>query len=159
VLEILVEGMGHINFAQAMIDRKGITDRVTLSGMTLFNWEMSLLPLDDAWVTSLRSDASRAGASGVGASGVAANVPIRPGHFFRGEFTLEKPADTFIDLTGYKKGVVWVNGHNLGRFWEIGPQFRLYAPASFLKAGRNEVVVLDLLKTEATPLRGEATLK
>ncbi len=151
VLEILVEGMGHINFAQAMIDRKGITDRVTLSGMTLFNWEVSLVPLDDAWVTSLRSDASRRVA--------AASEPIRPGHFFRGEFTLEKPADTFIDMTGYRKGVVWLNGHNLGRFWEIGPQFRLYAPASFLKAGRNEVVVLDLLKTEATPLRGAATLK
>jgi beta-galactosidase len=148
--------MGHINFAQAMIDRKGITDRVTLSGMTLFNWEISLLPLDDAWVTSLRSDASRAGASGALAT---STQPIRPGHFFRGEFTLEKPADTFIDMTGYRKGVVWVNGHNLGRFWEIGPQFRLYAPASFLRAGRNEVVVLDLLKTEATPLRGAATLK
>jgi len=143
--------MGHINFAQAMIDRKGITDRVTLSGMTLFNWEVSLLPLDDTWVTSLRSDASRRLAS--------ASEPIRPGHFFRGEFTLEKAEDTFIDMTGYRKGVVWVNGHNLGRFWEIGPQFRLYAPASFLKAGRNEVVVLDLLKTDASPLRGAATLK
>ena len=48
VLEILVEGMGHINFAQEMIDRKGITDRVTLSGMTLMNWEVFLLPLADA---------------------------------------------------------------------------------------------------------------
>lgn len=77
----------------------------------------------------------------------------------RGEFALDKPADTFIDLTGYRKGVVWVNGHNLGRFWDIGPQFRLYCPASFLKPGRNDVVVLDLLQTEASPLRGAATLK
>jgi hypothetical protein len=146
VLEILVEGMGHINFAQEMIDRKGITDRVTLSGMTLFNWEVHLLPLKAPWVTSLRADA-------------APRQPLRPGHFFRGEFTLDKPADTFIDMTGYKKGVVWVNGHNLGRFWEIGPQFRLYCPASFLRAGRNDIVVLDILKTDASPLRGAATLK
>lgn len=157
VLEILVEGMGHINFAQEMIDRKGITDRVTLSGMTLFNWEVHLLPLKASWVTSLRADPTRrAPTAGLATAGAA---PLRPGQFFRGEFTLDKPADTFIDMTGYKKGVVWVNGHNLGRYWEIGPQFRLFCPASFLKAGRNDVVVLDLLKTEASPLRGAATLK
>ncbi|MBI2406764.1 MAG: beta-galactosidase [Gemmatimonadetes bacterium] len=144
VLDILVEGMGHINFAQAMIDRKGITDRVTLSGMTLFNWQVYPLPLKSSWVTSLPADSS---------------PNSRPGVVFRGEFTLDKPADTFIDVSGYTKGVVWVNGHNLGRFWKIGPQFRLYTPASFLKAGRNEVIVLDLLKTDASPLRGEPTLK
>jgi beta-galactosidase len=59
-------------------------------------------------------------------------------------------------MTGYGKGVVWVNGHNLGRFWDIGPQQRLYCPASWLKAGENEVRVLDLVKTEAQPLRGAA---
>ena len=144
VLDLLVEGMGHINFAQAMIDRKGITDRVTLAGMTLMNWQAHLLPLGDAWVQSLRAD---------GAPGA------RPGLFFRGSFDMEKPADTFIDLTGYRKGVVWVNGHNLGRFWDIGPQVRLYCPAPFLKAGRNDVLVLDLLKTGASPLRGAATLR
>jgi beta-galactosidase len=164
VLDILVEGMGHINFAQAMIDRKGITDRVTLSGMTLFNWDVHLLPLTLSWVMSLRAEspasASPASASPASASPAAApDAARRPGLFFRGEFSLDKPADTFLDLTGYRKGVVWVNGHNLGRFWEIGPQFRLYAPAPFLKAGRNEVIVLDLLKTEASPLKGEPTLK
>jgi beta-galactosidase len=144
VLDLLVEGMGHINFAQEMIDRKGITDRVTLAGMTLMNWDVHLLPLGDAWVGALRANAAPG---------------ARPGMFFRGTFTLDQPADTFIDMTGYRKGVVWVNGHNLGRYWDIGPQTRLYAPAPFLKAGRNDVVVLDLLKTEAAPLRGAATLK
>jgi hypothetical protein len=165
VLEILVEGMGHINFAQAMIDRKGITDRVTLSGMTLFNWEVQLLPLASSWVTALRDEASlrdhatRRDQSAPRADAGVASLAARPGLFFRGEFTLDKPADTFIDMSGYKKGVVWVNGHNLGRYWEIGPQFRLYCPASFLKTGRNEVIVLDLLMTEASPLRGAATLR
>jgi beta-galactosidase len=139
VLEILVEGMGHINFAQAMIDRKGITDRVSLSGMTLMNWEVVLLPLTDAWVTAL--PAGRAPSA-------------RPGTFFRGQFSLNTPADTFIDLSGYRKGVVWVNGHNLGRYWDIGPQKRLYCPAPWLKAGANEVIVFDLQMTDAAPLRG-----
>ena len=62
-------------------------------------------------------------------------------------------------MTGYTKGVVWVNGHNLGRYWNIGPQTRLYVPAPWLRAGSNDVVVLDLLTTEAAPLRGAATLK
>jgi len=138
VLDILVEGMGHINFAQEMIDRKGITDRVTLSGMTLMNWEVFLLPLADAWVDALP----------------AGPADPRPGTFFRGTFELAAPADTFIDMTGYRKGVVWVNGHNLGRYWDIGPQSRLYCPAPWLRAGENEVVVFDQHQQEARPLKG-----
>jgi len=139
VLDILVEGMGHINFAQELIDRKGITDRVTLSGMTLMNWKVFLLPLADAWVSALPADT---------------DPGARPGMFFAGDFTLAGPADTFLDLSGYRKGVVWVNGHNLGRYWDVGPQKRLYCPASWLKAGRNTVMVFDLHKTDASPLRG-----
>lgn len=148
VLDILVEGMGHINFAQEMIDRKGITDRVTLSGMTLMHWDVFLLPLTDGWIAA--NARARAGATRADAD--------RPGRFFRGTFTLDQPADTFIDMTGYRKGVVWVNGHNLGRYWDIGPQQRLYCPASWLKAGVNEVLVLDLLKMDAAPLRGAPVL-
>lgn len=155
VLDILIEGMGHINFAQEMIDRKGITDRVTLSGMTLMNWEVYRLPLSDAWMSGLRARAA-ARATGVDAAPAS---DTRPGVFFRGSFTLEAPRDTFLDLAGYRKGVVWVNGHNLGRYWDIGPQTRLYCPASFLLKGANEVIVLDLLKTDAAPLRGAATLR
>ena len=143
-LDVLVEGMGHVNFAQEMIDRKGITDRVTLSGMTLMNWEVFLLPLQEAWVTTLAAGSTDA---------------ARPGVFFRGSFTLERPADTFIDMTGYRKGVVWVNGHNLGRYWDVGPQKRLYCPAPWLRPGANEVVVFDLHKTEPSPLRGAKTLE
>jgi hypothetical protein len=146
VLDILVEGMGHINFAQEMIDRKGITDRVTLSGMTMMNWQVFLLPLSDAWMAALKTPPARGSAAD------------RPGRFFRGTFTLAAPADTFIDMTGYKKGVVWVNGHNLGRYWDIGPQKRLYCPAPWLKSGANEVIVFDLLMTEPAPLRGAPAL-
>jgi hypothetical protein len=143
VLDLLVEGMGHINFAQEMIDRKGITDRVTLSGMTLMNWDVFAMPLQEGWVSALPARTSE----------------VRPGMFFRGVFRLDKPADTFIDMTGYRKGVVWVNGHNLGRYWDIGPQKRLYCPESWLRAGENVVMVFDLLKTDASPLRGAASLE
>ena len=146
VLDILVEGMGHINFAQEIIDRKGITDRVTLAGMTLMNWQVFLLPLDDAWVAALARPARGAAGAGGRRRARASSSAARS--------ALDAPADTFIDMTGYRKGVVWVNGHNLGRYWDIGPQKRLYCPASWLKAGENEVIVFDLHKTEASPLRG-----
>ena len=144
VLDLLVEGMGHINFGAQMIDRKGITDRVTLGGMTLMNWEVFPLPLSARWVASLPARA---------VSGA------RPGVFFRGTFRLDAVADTFIDVTGYRKGVVWVNGHNLGRYWDVGPQMRLYCPAPWLRVGENDVVVLDLHMTEPRPLRGATTLR
>ncbi|MBS1665620.1 MAG: beta-galactosidase [Bacteroidetes bacterium] len=150
VLEILVEGMGHINFAQYMIDRKGITDRVTLEGMTLMNWETFCLPLDEKYVTSV---------SGSRADSGKVNLGTRPGIFFKGSFDLTTTADTYLDMSGYKKGMVWVNGHNLGRYWYVGPQQRLFCPAPWLKKGRNEVVVLDLQQMEAAPIRGVKTLE
>jgi beta-galactosidase len=143
VLDILVEAMGRINFAQLLIDRKGITDRVTLNGMTLMNWDVYSLPL-----------------TGPPASGTDHPAPgPRQGLFFRGSFNLDKPADTCLDCSSVKKGIVWVNGHNLGRYWEIGPQKRLYCPAPWLQAGRNEVIVFDLLAIEPATMRGFPTLE
>ncbi|MEI7986285.1 MAG: glycoside hydrolase family 35 protein [Armatimonadota bacterium] len=142
VLEILVEGMGHINFSNQMIDRKGITNQVLLNGTVLTNWEMYPLPLKDQWVSKLESTKGTA----------------KPGTFHRGVFNLDKVADTFIDVSNYQKGTVWVNGHNLGRYWNIGPQTRLYCPANWLKAKDNVVLVLDLLQVEAKPLSGKETL-
>jgi beta-galactosidase len=130
-LQILVEAMGHINFAQFMIDRKGITDRVTLNGMTLMNWKMYSLPLDEKFIASLKQTNIIDSAKGI---------------FYKGEFTLNKTGDTYFDMHNFKKGVVWVNGRNLGRYWFIGPQQKLYCPASWLKQGNNEVVVFDLLQ-------------
>lgn len=144
VLEIFVEAMGHINFAQTLIDRKGITDRVTLNGMTLMNWDVYNLPFDSKYIQKLKPGKPDAG---------------RRGYFFKGEFNLNETADTFIDVSNYKKGVLYINGHNLGRFWDIGPQTRLYCPASWLNKGKNEVVVFDLHQTEAKTLSGKKTLE
>ena len=147
LLTILVEGMGRINFAQTMIDRKGITERVTLNGMTLMNWKVYSLPLKDEFIQHLPEGK---------ASG---SADARPGVFFRGTFELAQPADTYLDLSGYQKGVVWVNGHNLGRYWEIGPQKRLYCPATWLKRGANQIIVFDLHQVKAAPVAGFAEME
>jgi beta-galactosidase len=144
-LDILVEAMGHINFGQHMIDRKGITERVTLNGMTLMDWEVVLLPMDDAYLAGLKF--------GTGAG------EVRPGRFFRGSFELRELGDTYLDMSGWRKGVAWVNGTNLGRYWEIGPQKRLFCPAPFLKKGRNEIIVFDLHAAGPAPIRGFKTLE
>jgi len=143
VLQILVEGMGRINFAQQLIDRKGITERVSLNGMTLMNWQVYPLPMDPSYVQSLQKSASEA----------------RPGVFFKGTFLLDKVADTYFDLSQYTKGVIWVNGHNLGRYWNIGPQHSLYCPASWLKKGENEILIFDLIQTDPKSIKGVKTLE
>ena len=144
-LEILVEGMGHINFAQFMIDRKGITDRVTLNGMTLIKWETYLLPMDEDFVMKAATQDR--------------GLDFKQGMFFKGQFHLTQTGDTYFDLSNYKKGMIYVNGHNLGRYWNIGPQQRLYCPANWLKKGTNEVIVFDLYQTERGIITTKKTLE
>ena len=151
VLEIFVEAMGRINYSQNLIDRKGITDRVTLNGMTLMNWEVYNLTFDTKYIHALLKN-----------SGQAIKQPKilqdRRGLFFKGTFELSEAADTYIDMSNYKKGLVYVNGKNLGRYWDIGPQKRLYCPAPWLKKGKNEIIVFDLHQTEARTISGKKTL-
>jgi beta-galactosidase len=64
--------------------------------------------------------------------------------FHRATFQLGQTGDTFLDMSGWGKGAVWVNGHNLGRYWSVGPQKTLYCPGPWLKQGANEVIVLDI---------------
>ncbi|MDB5155802.1 MAG: beta-galactosidase [Mucilaginibacter sp.] len=146
VLDILVEGMGHINFAQYIIDRKGITDRVTLNGMTLMDWAIYKLPVDETFVKNLKPSAD-------------ANAINDKAKFLKGAFTLAETGDTYFDMSKYGKGVLFVNGHNLGRFWNRGPQQRLYCPASYLKNGLNKVVVFNLQNSPATSLNTYTSLK
>ena len=143
-LDILVEGMGRINFAEYMIDRKGITDRVSLDGMTLMNWQVFNLPIDETYLNHLKFSGSEA---------------VRPGNFFKGEFELTTTGDTYLDLSLWEKGVVWINGHNLGRYWNVGPQKQLYCPAPWLKQGKNEVVIFDLHQLKAIPVKGVKSME
>lgn len=148
-LDILVEGMGRTNFGHALVDRKGILESVALrdgGALTgnLTGWEVFLLPMDDRYIAALKPGGQ---------------APSRPGVFFRATVDLRSVGDTYLDMSGWAKGVVWVNGHNLGRYWEIGPQRRLYCPAPWLETGRNEILVFDLHQTEAAPITFEPALQ
>jgi beta-galactosidase len=126
-LDILVENMGRINYGPDMVnDRKGITERVTLNGQELKGWEIYPLPLTN--LSRLQfSQKSKRGP-----------------RFYRDTFPLDSVGDTFLDMRGWGKGHVWVNGHHLGRFWKIGPQQTLFLPAPWLKKGQNEIIVFEL---------------
>ncbi|MFI9722161.1 beta-galactosidase [Streptomyces sp. NPDC052396] len=141
-LDILVEGMGRTNYGHAMADRKGILESVALTGPgtpsgRLTGWEVFLLPMDEEYIRALRHRITD---------------PDRPGLFFHCDVTLKRTGDTYVDMSQWSKGVVWVNGHNLGRYWEIGPQHRLYCPAPWLRRGHNEIVIFDHHRTRARPI-------
>jgi len=137
-LSILVDTFGHINFNRYIEkDRKGIVGAVTLDGKTLSGWEIKLLPLENAPAPK-------------------ENACLAPycGGLYKAKIHLDKVEDTFLDMSQWDKGYVWVNGHNLGRYWHIGAQQRLYCPAEFLKAGDNTVEVLDVNSGTPHPIRG-----
>jgi beta-galactosidase len=142
-LDILVEAMGRVNYGPLLHDRKGVTEGIRLGGQFLFGWTLHPLPLDDlgglAWQPAAEADGPA---------------------FHRGRFTVDEPRDTFLALPGWVKGVAWVNGFNLGRYWDRGPQKTLYVPAQVLRPGANEVVVFELHQPaeRAVELRGEADL-
>ncbi|TGE04686.1 glycoside hydrolase family 35 protein [Hymenobacter fodinae] len=138
-LDILVENMGRVNFGEYLLQNtKGITHSVRLGGKEVKNWRMYGLPFEQAPVV----------AKATGAAPVAAGGPV----LRSASFTLNTPADTYLDMRAWGKGSVWVNGHNLGRYWSIGPQQTLYVPAEWLKKGSNDITVLELLKPEQATL-------
>jgi beta-galactosidase len=133
-LDILVEPQGRINFGPEMADRKGLIAPVKLAGEVLKGWEIFNLPLDDKMLAGLKFQiGNRQSATG--------NQPA----FWRGTFNLEKAGDTFLDLRGWGKGDLWVNGHCLGRYWNIGPTQTAYAPGCWLHAGENQIIILDTI--------------
>ncbi len=145
-LTILVEAMGRVNFGSGIIDRKGITEKVTVADgnrvTELKGWKVYNLPVDyksqskKSFTESEKSD--------------------KPA-WYRGTFNIEEVGDTFLDVSTWGKGMVWVNGHNLGRFWEIGPQQTLYMPGCWMKEGDNEIIILDLASPENTTVEGLKT--
>jgi beta-galactosidase len=129
-LDILVENLGRINYGADMVNnRKGIIGPVMLGGAELSGWTMYRLP----FAGPVRASLPHATGS--------ARVPT----VYRGSFTLERVGDTFLDLRGWGKGIVFVNGVNLGRYWHVGPQQTLYLPGAWLRRGRNEVEIFEQL--------------
>ncbi|MFE9426607.1 beta-galactosidase family protein [Kitasatospora sp. NPDC006697] len=127
-LELLVENLGRVNYGPALAERKGISGGVRLGQQLLLGgWEMVSLPLEEA------PEPAEPAAAGDG------HPVLR-----RAEFEVAEPADTFVHTAGHGKGVCWINGFLLGRYWDIGPQQTLYLPGPLLRAGRNELVILEL---------------
>jgi len=141
-LDVLVEAAGHINFGKEIHDRKGLPGPVRLAtdrGSTpMTAWRVYPLDLEAPMLAGLKWQAG------------AVTGPA----FWRGHFTVDQPADTYLDLRTWGKGVIWINGRCLARFWNIGPTQTAYLPGPWLHAGRNEVVVLDLVGPAAPTLAG-----
>jgi len=132
-LEIFVENMGRINFGPNLLkNKKGIVGEVNFGGDVLKSWTMFSLPFDKVETAKINT------------SKPLKNAPV----IKSGTFDVERPTDTYLDLRKWGKGVIWVNGHNLGKYWSIGPQQTIYLPAEWLKKGKNEIVILELYKPE-----------
>ncbi|MBO4954142.1 MAG: beta-galactosidase, partial [Clostridia bacterium] len=134
VIDVLVEAMGRINYGPNMLDRKGLVGQVMIGQQVLHHWEMTSIPLDNV------ADLEYNGLPQWGPSVLSATL------------TTDDPTDTFIDITNLKKGVVFVNGHNLGRYWNISTQQTLYIPGCWLKKGDNEIVAVDFDGADADEL-------
>ena len=152
VLNILVEAMGRINFGRAIKDFKGITSDVQLQ--TEQDGHEMTYNLKQ-WVIRTMADDYEAIKTAMAANRVEAKdneAIVSDGGYFKGEFTLKKVGDTFLNFEAFGKGQVWVNGHAMGRIWHIGPQQTLYVPGCWLKKGKNEVIVLDIVGPKAEPI-------
>ena len=157
-LTILIEAMGRINFGRAVKDFKGITESVTIDteinghdvSYHLKNWV--IVPIPDSYQNAQyafdKLDETNRCFSPINFSSPSIG-------YYRGYFNLKKVGDTFLNLEQWGKGQVYVNGHALGRFWRIGPQQTLYLPGCWLKKGRNEIIVMDIVGPKAPVIWGQ----
>jgi len=163
-LDILVANDGRVNVDHTMrTETKGITQFVVLDGRPISDWQVFPLPItsvprvDLAALQSPRESTERCGFAygnacpspnfATVATGVFSDRPQLQGApcFLVATFSIPSTGDTFLDSRNLGKGVIWINGHNLGRFWSGGPQNTLYVPGPWLKAGSNKIVVFDML--------------
>ncbi|HTV84855.1 MAG TPA: glycoside hydrolase family 35 protein [Dyella sp.] len=153
-LDLLVQNDGRINFGEKLrTERKGIVGGVSLQGQPLLDWQIYSLPFNDSDTLPYTH-------------GACMHAPC----FYRGSFDApvsgNASADTFLDTKGLGKGFIWLNGHPLGRSWNIGPQRTLYVPGAWLKPHGNQLIVLDLLvegepvlRTLKQPLLGTTVVR
>ena len=136
-LTILVENMGRANFGPKMMRKKGIAGRCLIGNNIIhFGWNAYPLPMTNLDKVVYGKEFNE------------------PSGFYKGTFEIDDVADTFIYVDNFTKGFLTINGFNLGRYWEIGPQKSLYVPASVLKKGKNEIVVF-----ESDGLKGEPVVE
>jgi beta-galactosidase len=143
-IDILLYTIARVNFGVEIHDRKGLHGPVTFKAkggdaQAVENWEIRAIDFDaDAVLPPLAWKAGRA-------KGPA---------FWRGSFDAARSGDTFLDMSSWGQGVVWVNGRCLGRYWSIGPTQTMYLPGPWIKQGRNEIVVLDLTGPQSARIAG-----
>jgi beta-galactosidase len=141
-LDVVVEAMGRVNYGGQLHDRKGFTKAVLkgAKGATtqLTDWTFSALSLESTPPSNLHWK----------------NEAVAGPAFWRGTFKAAANKDTWLDVHGWSKGMLWVNGHNLGRFWNIGPTQTMFLPGCWLKDGDNDVVVLDFIGPTEPTLAG-----
>jgi len=156
-LEILVENMGRINYgAEIVHNTKGIISPVKINDMEINgDWLMYKLPMDKC------PDLNQYAKTDVYENG-AAQIQSLKGKpiLYEGTFPLNEVGDTFIDMSKWGKGIVFVNGNNIGRYWKVGPQQTLFIPGVWLKKGENKISIFEQIndtlqtevKTEKTPV-------
>ena len=148
-MDILVEAMGRINFGRAIKDFKGINSDVMLTIQlegndftgSLRNWDNYLIP--DVYEDYLKKNYKP-----LSTTKIRDDKGQRVPGFYKASFNLKKTGDTFLNFEHFGKGLVYVNGHGMGRIWEVGPQQTLYIPGCWLNKGENEVVVFDVIGPE-----------
>lgn len=137
VIDILVENLGRVNFGPHLLkNNKGITGDVTLNGTVLKGWQNYSLPMSTTGKMVYNNKPGK-------------DAPVVK----KGTFPLTETGDTYINLSQWGKGVIWVNGHNLGRYWNKGPQQTVYLPAEWLKKGENEIVIFEMIKPEQNSIQ------
>jgi beta-galactosidase len=141
-LDILVVPMGRINFGEEVHDRKGLYSPVLMvtghKSSELKNWSIYNLDFSKEELAQLKWQKGKT------------SHPA----FWRGQFTLNTTGDVFLNMSDWGTGVVWVNDHCLGRYWDIGPTQTMYLPGVWLKKGINNVIVMDVLGPREPSLSG-----
>lgn len=152
-LQILVENMGRINYGSEIVhNTKGIISPVKIAGQEIMgNWEMYRLPMSE--MPDLAQMGRAVCKNGTTQAARLKGCPV----LYEGTFTLDETGDTFIDMEAWGKGIIFVNGHNIGRYWQVGPQQTLYIPGVWLNKGENKIVIFEQLND--TPQSEVRTVK
>jgi len=125
-LDILVENMGRVNYGPYISYPCGISGLVHIGQQALFGgWEMYRLPFDTAPLPQ------------------GATSAIEGPALYRGTFYADELCDTFLDVKAFGKGIAFINGFHIGRYWEVGPARTLYIPAPLLCKGENEIILFE----------------
>ncbi|XP_063527713.1 beta-galactosidase-1-like protein 2 isoform X3 [Pongo pygmaeus] len=134
VLRILVENRGRVNYGENIDDqRKGLIGNLYLNDSPLKKFRIYSLDMKKSFFQRFGLDKWSS----------LPETPTLPA-FFLGSLSISStPCDTFLKLEGWEKGVVFINGQNLGRYWNIGPQKTLYLPGPWLGSGINQVIVFE----------------